>query len=273
MIRPATVTKVHDDPLGFVDVVSGKLKLEQIPVYTTHNERDVVQWLPTVNEDGTIFSAGGDLANAFFTAAIPTKKQNIKKVGNPQNTIGVILKDSSKIRIEQNDGVTIETPNELSISTENQKLEQKISNIVYHQLTQFLANIMGAQFFTSGLTNLICSVGPISFPPTPIPVTPPSPPNPPVGSEPTGTGDEQKVTKIPAQEIDNIDIRNGSIRMNWSLESMNIEILPTPTIPVVTPGGPGTITPGTYPIRLTGDVTVELTDGDLDITFPAKPIG
>lgn len=97
MIRPATVTYVYrkkgekgiksdrDDGsyIGHVDVISGELELERIPVYTMHNEEDTTLWLPTEGEDGNIFSPNDDLALAFFVHTIPTKKQPIPDPDGP----------------------------------------------------------------------------------------------------------------------------------------------------------------------------------------------
>lgn len=114
LIRPATVTYVYrrlgeagfqddrDDGkhIGFVDVVSGKIELWQIPVYTPHNEKDSVLWLPTEGEDGNIFCPSGDLANAFFISTIPTKEQPIPEPTTPSTeTIKINLRQGNVIEL------------------------------------------------------------------------------------------------------------------------------------------------------------------------------
>ena len=280
MIRPATVTKVYDDAIGFVDVVSGEIKLDKIPVYTAHNEEDVVQWLPTVGEDGTIFSAGGDLANAFFTSTIPTKKQNIEKVGdgNPLKTIGIKLRDDSTVRIEHGKNTIDMDEEKINIKhgvheieiNDNQiilkspsKIEQRISPTHYKELTTIVANIIGAHFFNTGFTSLTCAVGAIMFPPAPSPGVAPA--------LPAGSSlEEGKATKLPAQRTNNVKVLPGSdISQVWSLENMSLVV--TTPIPVVTPAGPGTIAAGTYPIQLTGNLSTPIT-GTLNLEFPAKDL-
>lgn len=332
MIRPATVTYVYrkkgedgietdrDDGkhIGFVDVVSGEIKLERIPVYQQHNESDTTLWLPTEGEDGTIFSAGGDLANAFFTCAIPTKKQNIPapegpatktiktdyRGGNKEELVldvnqytheitdgdeafrkvklgdSTILFDKDKIeikrktfKIEINDDKIevergshkIELTDSKILLQSNTEIEQRISTTNYKELTNILANIIGAHFFPSGLTTLTCAVGAVMFPPAPSPSGPPALP---AGSDPSGSGGNRKATKLPAQQIDDVAVRPGSnLNQTWATESMSL-IVVTP-IPVVTPAGPGTIAAGTYPIQLTGNPATPVT-GKLNLTFPAK---
>ena len=128
LLRPATVTYVYrksgdegiqsdrDDGswIGFVDVVSGELELERIPIYTAHNnkDQDSVLWLPTEGEDGNIFSSNGDLAQAFFVSAIPTKNDPIPNPNGPAtetivskmrggNKEELILKDASGSEVNQ----------------------------------------------------------------------------------------------------------------------------------------------------------------------------
>ena len=279
MIRPATVTKVHEKPLGFVDVVSGKVELDQVPVYTTHNEKDITQWLPTEGEDGTIFSAGGDLANAFFTAAIPTKKQNIEKIGegDPLKTIGIKLRKDSELILDQGKNRILIKDGELIIQNDQNTFVMDSSGIkstvnslpfrVWKKITNAFFNILGAKFFPIGTSNLQCAVGPIFFPPEPEP-----------GGPPVSAGNDL-ITGVPETQIDNIDIRgNSDLQMIWDSEPVQISGL-TATFLLTAPPGGGVVT-GTITIngllaaisgRTGNRINVGLNDGELNLTFPPRP--
>ena len=328
MIRPATVTYVYrkkgeegiktdrDDGawIGFVDVRSGDIELQRIPVYQIHNEEDTTLWLPTVGEDGNIFSPSGDLAQAFFISSIPTKMQNIPTPDGPAtqtiktemrqgNKEELLLKNNSNEEVNQYtheiglrddsftkfihgdntivmeegrvfitngtsevelEGSVVEVNNgSFKILIDDTKIRQEISTTAYKDLLSFLANIIGAHFYTTGVTTVISPVGPCFFTPA---ISPASLPSPPAGSSPDANG---QVTKIPPQQIDNITIRSDS-----DLNFGTIYLIITTPIPVVTPVGPGSIVAGRYPVSLEGTLAgsnVPIT-GELDLTFPAKDL-
>ena len=291
MIRPATVTKIYEKPLGFVDVISGELPLEQIPVYTSHNEKDITQWLPTEGEDGTIFSAGGDLANAFFTSTIPTKKQNIEKIGegDPLKTIGIKLRKDSELILEQGKNRILIKDGELIIQNDQNTFVMDSSGIkstvnslpfrIWKKITNTFFNILGAKFFPIGTSNLQCAVGPIFFPPEPEP-----------GGPPVSAGNDL-ITEVPAIEIDDVKVlqsltknKDSNLEMDWDNESMNLGLITltiqpvptgaTPGFNLIAPTGGGPVT-GTIVlptnIRLSGNPNVKV-EGQLDLEFQPRPL-
>ena len=322
MIRPATVSYVYrkkgdrgielprDDGkhIGFVDVISGEIELERIPVYTPHNQLDTVLWLPTKGEDGTIFSANGDLANAFFVSTIPTDKQPIPDPDGPatetivtkirgDNKEELILKNESDEEINQytheigvrdeshmmfvhGDNFVKMNKDEIIIDHNGDQVKIDSNQILIKSDNKKIEQRINTTLYKEITTILANIIGAHFYPSGLTTIVSPAgncffaPTPSPVSAPALPSGSESNadgvVTKTPDENINDVGVRSGSdLTQTWNLETMSL-VIQTP-IPVVTPAGPGTIAAGTYPIRLTGTPDTPVI-GELNITLPGRDL-
>ena len=220
-------------------------------------------WVPEVGELGMLLSPAGHVGNCFFLPAL-----NYRERVAPESDLNKVLRvfDSDvKEEWDGNDDVytlsvggdatrkTEKSPAKIEDKTGSSKLTLETtgaklaaSEQVRLELTALLANLVGAHLFPTGITTLQSPVGPVMFAPAVSPETAPAAPD---GSEPNADG---KVTKMPASSISGVKVKSGS----------KIQFL-LPSVPVTTPAGPGTTTPTTIEVSITGTENLE---------FPARSL-
>ena len=299
VIKQAKVTEVNTE----TGLVSCEYEQEKIikdrPFFTRKAGEDKDYWLPSVGELGLLISPSGDLANAIFIPGINyinyplpeseevTHKifyrdeaskgyntethQNLLQIPHDdgenktevgENTPSEIKQSQDEVSIKVNTkGITLNT-NQLSEEHATKIKSQVGPN--NEELTSIAKSILGALFYNSGITSLQCPVGPVMFAPAPAPASAPSAPS---GSSPNSDGE---VTKTPPSQIRGVSIQTTST-VDLSFTSQSLSLIVATPIPVTTPAGPGTITTGTYPIRISGTPRATVT-GTVNLEFPARSL-
>lgn len=257
-----------DETTGRLDVTFEGHILKDIPFLTMRAGEDKTYWLPSVGELGMLTAPSGDLANAFFQPGIfysgfPVPEMDatlVKRIfrdgmeeeidtdaHNYKYTTGDSERFVDRNKVEDKKGTSVNKID--NTETKFERAAGAIKSLVGSnevELSQILLNLIGAQLFPNGITNIISPTGTCFFAPTPSPASAPSPPS---GSSPDSDGN---VTKTPASEISGVKIKATSTVS-----------LTLPAIPVTTPAGPGATTPGSYSATVTGTIKLE---------FPARAL-
>ena len=259
MLQTGVVEAIHAED-GLVDATIDDITLERIPLYTTRAGADKTYWMPSVGEQGLVLAPSGNLANAMFFPALNSTENPVPETD--ANLVVRVWEDGAKESYDKGKHEYIFQIDENTLRKMIRgEIEDKVGNsrqIVdttkvksevgtnIEELTAIVLNLIGAHLFPSGLTTLQSPVGPVMFAPGPTPATAPAPP---AGSSPNTDGE---VTKTPSSTISGVKIKATS----------NISLV-LPAIPVTTPGGAGTTTPGSYNATVTGTIILE---------FPARAL-
>lgn len=276
--QEAIVTAVHQDK-NLVDVEVRGVTLTNVP-YMTWRAGGVgkTYWTPEVDESGLLLCPDGQVGNAIFAPGLNTTtnpaplmdttkfqmlfgtdveinigdtETEIKRDTNHlkiNDTETEIKRDSDIVKIDGSEIEIKHTTGAVNIEGAT-SLKNKVG--MNEELLNAIAlNVLGALIYPTGLTTLQSPAGPVMFAPAP---TPPSVPAPPTGTPMDAQGN---ITGSPPTQMNNVVVRTGS--------SLTCSLVVATPIPVVTPGGPGTIAAGTYPISLT------ITGGTLQLTVPSR---
>ena len=261
MLRLCVVSAVNGDT---VDIELFGQTLKEIPFLTWRaGTKGKTWWVPEVGESGLLLSPNGDVGNAvflpgLFTDANLVPSTDINKMirqfvdgsqeeyDDNDDTYMLSIGGDAARKVEKSPAKIKDTTGTTSFEMSQGKIKSEVSATAYEELTAILLNIVGAHFFTTGITSLITAVGPVSFAPAPSPNAAPTPPS---GSEPDSEG---KVTKIPKQTVSGVNLKA-------------VSTITLPAIPITgtSPSGAvtGVTTAGSYSV--TGTITLE---------FPAKDL-
>lgn len=235
--------------LGYVDVTiqtdTDPIEIQRRPFMTMRHGEDKTFWLPSKGELGVLLSPSGEYGNSIF---VPGIVYNGIPAHMPE---GISLTKALRVfRDEMTEVIDTEAHSYSFTSGDSERFidqdEIKDTQGANEEILNSIAkSILGALLYPSGVTGFHSPTGPIVFVPTPIPPSAPSPP--------AGTMDsEGNINKTAASEVDGVTIRATS----------NVQLV-LPAIPVTTPSGAGTTTPGTYTVQITGTI---------NLTFPARTL-
>ena len=276
-----------DPETARLTVVSEGLKQRNVPFFTMRAGEDQTYWMPSIGELGLLMAPCGLSANAIFMPAIfytdyppgdisLTTAKRIFRDGTVEEvdtenshyklTIGpdgvterladteqiqdkhgenLIKIDADEILIDHASGDIKIDDTEISVERSTGTIKIKVGNNLI-EINAFALNLLGALIFPTGITAFQSAVGPIIF--SKAATTPGATPT---ADPATKPGDDGSATEIPAQRVRNVAVEVGS-----SLQA-TVGSLPVTgtagTVPVV-----GTVTPGTYPLQVTGTFHIQL---------------
>ena len=258
MSRVCKVTAVDAKNLRVTVQIDPETEIPDVQFLAQRASDNKTWWLPEVGESGLLSCPSGDLANAIFQPGLNTKDnvppeaeptQHVIEWANGDKEIHDYESNSHELssgnskRTLNREGVTLESAvdKKIEVNQKEAKVQIGSNEAILNAVAQA---IVGALLFPTGVTNLQGATGPIFFTPSPPPASAPSPP---AG---TPTNAKGEVTGTPPTQINSVTVRVGS----------NLTLV-LPAIPVVTSGGAGNTTPGTYKANVTGT---------LNITIPSR---